>query len=275
VSNKIADNAYFPDGRKSAAILDDAERDIFEIAEQGSKGKGPQKVQDVVISVMNNIEALYESDNPLTGVSTGFDKLDEKTSGMQKGDLIIVAGRPSMGKSALAMNLAENALIKENLPVLVFSMEMPAESIVMRMMSSLGMVDQSEVRSGKLSDDSWPKVTSAMNMLNESKLLIDDTPALSPTEIRARSRRAARDNGGALGLIVVDYLQLMQVPGQSNRVEEISEISRSLKALAKEMNVPLVALSQLNRGLEQRPNKRPVMSDLRESGAIEQDADVI
>lgn len=275
VSNKIADNAYFPAGRKSSEILDEAERDVFEIAEQGSKGKGPQKVKDVVISVMNNIEALYQSDDPLTGVSTGFDRLDEMTSGLQKGDLVIVAGRPSMGKTTFAMNLAENALIKEDLPVLVFSMEMPAESIVMRMISSLGMVDQTEVRSGKLNDDSWPKVTSAMSMLNESKLLIDDTPALSPTEIRARSRRAARDHGGTLGLILVDYLQLMQVPGQKNRVEEISEISRSLKALAKEMSVPVIALSQLNRGLEQRPNKRPVMSDLRESGAIEQDADVI
>jgi len=275
VSNKIADNSYFPEGRPSSEILDEAEREVFEIAEQGSKGTGPQKVQDVVVSVMQNLEELYASDDPLTGVSTGFEKLDDMTSGLQKGDLIIVAGRPSMGKTTFAMNLAENALIKEKLPVLVFSMEMPAESIVMRMISSLGMVDQTEVRSGNLSDDSWPKVTSAMNMLNESKLLIDDTPALSPNEVRARARRAARDHDGQLGLIMVDYLQLMQIPGQSNRVEEISEISRTLKAIAKEMNVPVIALSQLNRGLEQRPNKRPVMSDLRESGAIEQDADVI
>lgn len=277
VSNKIADNAYFPNGRKSHELLDEAERFVFEIAESGvnRRGRGPQKVQDVVVDVMTSIEKLYESDDPLTGVSTGFERLDEMTSGLQKGDLVIVAGRPSMGKTTFAMNLAENALIKEELPVLVFSMEMPAESIVMRMISSLGMVDQNEVRTGKLGNDSWPKLTSAMNMLNESKLLIDDTPALSPTELRSRARRVARDFNGQLGLILVDYLQLMQVPGQNNRVEEISEISRSLKALAKEMSVPVVALSQLNRGLEQRPNKRPVMSDLRESGAIEQDADVI
>jgi replicative DNA helicase len=275
VANRIADTAYFPEGRKSSDILDQAESEVFEIAEQGSKGTGPQKVQDVVVSVMNNIEALYESSDPLTGVSTGFGKLDEMTSGLQDGDLVIVAGRPSMGKTTFAMNLAENVLMKSDLPVLVFSMEMPAESIVMRMISSLGMVDQTEVRSGKLSDDSWPKVMSAMGMLNDSKLLIDDSPALSPNEIRSRARRAARDHNGKLGLIMVDYLQLMQVPGQGNRVEEISEISRNLKALAKEMMVPVVALSQLNRGLEQRPDKRPVMSDLRESGAIEQDADVI
>lgn len=275
IASKIADSAYYPEGRKSSEVLDAAEREVFGIAQQGDKGKGPQRIKDVVVSVMQNIEELYEREDPLTGVSSGFGKLDDMTAGLQKGDLVIVAGRPSMGKTTFAMNLAENALIKEELPVLVFSMEMPAESIVMRMISSLGMINQSEVRSGKLSDDSWPKVTSAMNMLNESKLLIDDTPALSPTDIRARARRAAREFDGKLGLILVDYLQLMQVPGQSNRVEEISEISRSLKALAKEMEVPVVALSQLNRGLEQRPNKRPVMSDLRESGAIEQDADVI
>ncbi len=275
VSHKIADSAYFPDGRKSKQLLDEAEKEVFDIAEQGFKSSSYKKVQDLIPVVLERIDELYRSDSPLTGVSTGFDRLDEMTSGLQKGDLIIVAGRPSMGKTAFAMNLAETTLIKEKLPVLFFSMEMPAESIVLRLMSSLGMVDQSEVRSGKLSDDSWPKVASAMAILGESKLLIDDTAALSPTELRSRARRAAREYEGGLGLILVDYLQLMQVPGQSNRVEEISEISRSLKALAKEMNVPVIALSQLNRGLESRPNKRPVMSDLRESGAIEQDADVI
>ena len=275
VSNKIAESAYFPEGQKSAQLLDAAEREVFSIAEQGSKGKGPQKIKDVLASVVQNIEDLFKRDNPITGISTGFSKLDEMTSGLQKGDLVIVAGRPSMGKTTFAMNLAENALMGEKKPVLVFSMEMPAESIVMRMISSLGMIDQTEVRSGKLGQESWPKVTSAVNMLNESQLLIDDTPALSPMELRARARRAKREFDGELGLILVDYLQLMQVPGQGSRVEEISEISRSLKALAKEMDVPVVALSQLNRGLEQRPNKRPVMSDLRESGAIEQDADVI
>ena len=275
VSGNIADSAYFPKGRRSAELLDQAEREVFEIAEQGAKTTGPQAVKDVLAAVVEKIALLHESNDPLTGVSTGYKELDKMTSGLQKGDLIIVAGRPSMGKTSFAMNLAENALMKDDLPVLVFSMEMPAESIVQRMLSSLGRVDQTTVRSGKLTEDDWPRLTSAMNLIQDRKLLIDDTPALSPNEIRARARRVARDHKGELGLILVDYLQLMQVPGQANRVEEISEISRSLKALAKEMKVPVIALSQLNRGLEQRTDKRPVMSDLRESGAIEQDADII
>lgn len=275
VSHNIADSAYFPKGRRSNELLDEAERKVFEIAEQGTKTSGPQPLRDVLSSVIERISLLHQSNEPLTGVSTGYKKLDDMTSGLQKSDLIIVAGRPSMGKTSFAMNLAENALMKYDLPVLVFSMEMPAESIVQRMLSSLGRVDQSVVRSGKLSEDDWPRLTSAMNLIQDKKLLIDDTPALSPGEIRGRARRVARDHGGQLGLILVDYLQLMHVPGQANRVEEISEISRSLKALAKEMKVPVIALSQLNRGLEQRADKRPVMSDLRESGAIEQDADVI
>ena len=275
VSGNIADSAYFPKGRRSAELLDQAEREVFEIAEQGAKTTGPQAVKDVLAAVVEKIALLHESNDPLTGVSTGYKELDKMTSGLQKGDLIIVAGRPSMGKTSFAMNLAENALMKDDLPVLVFSMEMPAESIVQRMLSSLGRVDQTVVRSGKLTEDDWPRLTSAMNLIQDRKLLIDDTPALSPNEIRARARRVARDHKGELGLILVDYLQLMQVPGQANRVEEISEISRSLKALAKEMKVPVIALSQLNRGLEQRTDKRPVMSDLRESGAIEQDADII
>jgi replicative DNA helicase len=208
-------------------------------------------------------------------VSSGFSDFDAKTSGLQKADLIIVAGRPSMGKTTFAMNVAENVAVSSGLPVAIFSMEMPGEALTMRMISSLGRVNQQAVRSGKLEDDDWPRVTSAVNILNNTKLFIDDTPALTPTELRARCRRLTKEHGH-LGLVVIDYLQLMQAPDSGeNRATEISAISRALKALAKELNVPVVALSQLNRSLEQRPNKRPVMSDLRESGAIEQDADLI
>ncbi|MCC2637194.1 MAG: dnaB, partial [Moraxellaceae bacterium] len=274
-SYEISDNAYQPQGASSSQILDEAERKIFAIAEQQTKGTGPQALRPLLAKAVNRIEQLFSSNDPLTGLSTGFADLDEKTSGLQKGDLVIVAARPSMGKTTFAMNLVENVLLG-GAPVLVFSMEMPADSLVMRMLSSLGRIDQTRVRSGKLEEEDWPRLTSTMAMLNEQKLFIDDSAALSPTEVRARARRVARDNGGALGLIMVDYLQLMRVPGlENNRVNEISEISRSLKALAKEMECPVIALSQLNRSLEQRPNKRPVMSDLRESGAIEQDADVI
>jgi replicative DNA helicase len=217
---------------------------------------------------------LYELEDPITGVATGFTDFDEYTSGLQPSDLVIVAGRPSMGKTTFAMNIAEHAAIKHKKPVAVFSMEMPGEQLAMRMMSSLGRIDQHKVRTGKLDDEDWSRLTSAIGILTEAPLFIDDTPALNPTELRARARRMAREHG--LGMIVIDYLQLMQGAGKSdNRTAEISEISRSLKALAKELKVPVVALSQLNRSLEQRPNKRPVMSDLRESGAIEQDADVI
>jgi len=232
-------------------------------------------MRDILAKTVERIDQLYSSDSQLTGVSTGFDNLDEMTSGLQKGDLVIVAARPSMGKTTFAMNLVENALASD-VSALVFSMEMPSESITMRMISSLARIDQTRVRTGKLENDDWMRFGATVSILNEKKIFIDDTPALSPTEVRARARRVARDLGGSLGLIMVDYLQLMRVPGlESNRVNEISEISRSLKALAKEMNCPVIALSQLNRGLEQRPNKRPVMSDLRESGAIEQDADII
>ena len=211
----------------------------------------------------------------ITGLSTGFDELDEKTSGLQQSDLIIVAGRPSMGKTTFAMNLAENAAVAGDKPVAVFSMEMPAEQLGMRMIASLGRVELQKLRTGNLAEQDWPRVTSAISLLNQKRnLYIDDTPALTPVELRARCRRLAREHG--IGLIVIDYLQLMQVSGGGeNRATEISEISRSLKALAKELSVPVIALSQLNRSLEQRPDKRPVMSDLRESGAIEQDADVI
>ena len=275
VSYEISDNAYQPQGATSSDILDEAERKIFAIAEQQTKGDGPQALRPLLAKAVNRIEHLFSSNDPLTGLSSGFTDLDEKTAGLQKADLVIVAARPSMGKTAFAMNLVENVLLG-GAPVLVFSMEMPADSLVMRMLSSLGRIDQTRVRSGKLQEEDWPRLTSTMAMLNEQKLFIDDSAALSPTELRARARRVARENGGALGLIMVDYLQLMRVPGlENNRVNEISEISRSLKGLAKELNCPVVALSQLNRSLEQRPNKRPVMSDLRESGAIEQDADVI
>jgi len=275
VSGDISDSAFKPHGVSSEDILDEAERKIFAIAEQQTKGDGPQALRPLLAKAVNRIEQLFSSNDPLTGLSTGFADLDDRTAGLQKSDLVIVAARPSMGKTTFAMNLVENVLLG-GAPVLVFSMEMPADSLVMRMLSSLGRIDQTRVRSGKLEEEDWPRLTSTMAMLNEQKLFIDDSPALSPTEVRARARRVARENGGALGLIMVDYLQLMRVPGlENNRVNEISEISRSLKGLAKELNCPVIALSQLNRSLEQRPNKRPVMSDLRESGAIEQDADVI
>jgi replicative DNA helicase len=224
---------------------------------------------------VERIETLFERNEPITGLPTGFADFDEMTSGLQPADLIIVAGRPSMGKTSFALNLAENAALAVKRPVAIFSMEMPGDALAMRMMSSLGRIDQHRVRTGKLEEDEWPRLTSAVNMLAGAPMFIDDTPALSPTEVRARARRLKREHGD-LALIVLDYLQLMQVPGNSeNRATEISAISRALKALAKELNVPVVALSQLNRSLEQRPNKRPVMSDLRESGAIEQDADLI
>lgn len=277
VSGGIADSAFNPQGRTSSELLDEAERQVFQIAESRVKeGSGPQKIAPVIAKALSRIEELFESDGSITGVTTGFRDLDDRTSGMQPSDLVIVAGRPSMGKTTFAMNLVENALLMGNVPVLVFSMEMPADSIVMRMLSSIGRIDQTRVRSGKLQDEDWPRLTSAVSLLKDKPLFIDDTAALSPTEVRSRARRVARECGGKLGLIMVDYLQLMRVPGnKEGRTAEISEISRSLKGLAKELNCPVIALSQLNRSLEQRPNKRPVNSDLRESGAIEQDADVI
>ncbi len=275
VGTEIANSAYFTEGRDTHSLLDNAEKLVFRITDQGStRGSGFHDIKELLAAAVDRIDTLFHQDNPLTGVSTGFTEVDEMTAGLQASDLIIVAGRPSMGKTTFAMNIAEHAAIKENVPVAVFSMEMPGEQLAMRLMSSLGRIDQTKVRTGKLDDDDWPRLTSAVSILSNAPLFIDDTPALSPTELRARARRLKREHD--LGLIVIDYLQLMQVPGSSeNRTGEISEISRSLKALAKELNVPVIALSQLNRSLEQRPNKRPVMSDLRESGAIEQDADVI
>ncbi|WP_416397552.1 replicative DNA helicase [Allohahella sp. A8] len=276
VSTDIADMAYQPEGRASDEILDEAERRIFQIAEDRPNQTGPVGIKPVIARTLKKIEALVEADNAITGITTGFDNLDKRTAGLQNSDLIIVAGRPSMGKTTFAMNLVENALMSSDLPMVVFSMEMPADALVMRMLSSLGSIDQSRIRTGQLDSDDWPRVTSAINMLRDKPLYIDDTPALSPTEVRARARRIAREHNGKMGLIMVDYLQLMRVAGATEgRTAEISEISRGLKALAKELDCPVIALSQLNRSLEQRPNKRPVNSDLRESGAIEQDADLI
>ncbi|ORU89954.1 MAG: replicative DNA helicase [Cycloclasticus sp. symbiont of Poecilosclerida sp. M] len=276
VGNEIAGSGFQAEGRQITELLDEAETKVFKIAEQGTKGqKTFESIKGLLAKAVDRIQQMHESQNAITGVSTGFSDLDEMTSGFQPADLIIVAGRPSMGKTSFAMNVAENVGIKTGDPVAVFSMEMPGDSLAMRMMSSLGRIDQHKVRTGQLDDDEWPRMQSSINLLAEAKIFIDDTPALSPGDVRARARRLMKEHG-QLSLIVLDYLQLMQSPSSSeSRVAEISDISRSLKALAKELNVPVVALSQLNRNLEQRPNKRPVMSDLRESGSIEQDADVI
>lgn len=276
VANEIADSAYDAGGRTSKELLDEAETKVFAIADQtASNSGGFHDIKAVLSSAVERINMLFESDAAITGLSTGFTELDEKTSGLQKSDLVIVAGRPSMGKTTFAMNIAENAAMEASEPVAIFSMEMPAEQLGMRMISSLGRVELQKLRTGRLAEQDWPRITSAITLLNQKRnVYIDDTPALSPTDLRARCRRLAREHG--LSLIVIDYLQLMQISdSKENRTSEISEISRSLKALAKELQVPVIALSQLNRSLEQRPDKRPVMSDLRESGAIEQDADVI
>jgi len=276
VGNEIANSGFQPEGRTSTELLDAAERQVFEIAEQRTKtGGGFSPLKSLLTKAVDRIETLFQLDNPFTGVASGFTDFDAMTAGLQPADLIIVAGRPSMGKTSFAMNVAENVAIGSKVPVAVFSMEMPGDALAMRMMSSLGRINQHRVRTGKLEDDEWPRLTSAVSILSEAKLFIDDTPALTPTELRARARRLMREQK-ELGLIVIDYLQLMQAPGSAeNRTNEISAISRSLKALAKELNVPVIALSQLNRSLEQRTNKRPIMSDLRESGAIEQDADLV
>lgn len=276
VSNDIADTAFHPEGRNSQELLDLAETKVFGIADQTARaGGGFHDIKSVLTKAVDRINFLFESDSAITGLSTGFDELDELTSGLQASDLIIIAGRPSMGKTTFAMNLVEQTALKADAPVAVFSMEMPAEQLAMRMISSLGRVELQNLRTGRMREQDWPRITSAITLLNQKRsVYIDDTPAMTPTDLRARARRLKRDHG--LSLIVIDYLQLMRLAdNKENRATEISEISRSLKALAKELDVPIVALSQLNRGLEQRPDKRPVMSDLRESGAIEQDADVI
>ena len=263
-ANEIASVAFNPGGRKTDELLNDAERQVFTIAEERPRFGGPQRVSDLTADLLQTLSELDMKKGGLTGLSTGFDDLNKKTSGLQPSDLVIVAGRPSMGKTTFAMNLVEKAMLTTDDAVVVFSMEMPAQQLLMRMLSSLGRVDQTAVRTGNLNDDDWDKIANCVQMIKDKPLFIDDTPGLSPNDMRTRTRRLAREHG-KIGLIMVDYLQLMRVPGNSeNRTAEISEISRSLKALAKEFSCPVVALSQLNRGLEQRTNKRPIMSDLRE-----------
>ena len=279
VAHDIADAGYDPQGRTSAELLDFAETKVFKIAEQrANANEGPEPISSILAKTIDKIDELYKnpSKGGITGVSTGYIDLDKMTNGLQPSDLIIVAARPSMGKTTFAMNLCEHAALASDKPVLIFSLEMPSEQIMMRMLASLGRVDQTKIRTGQLDDNDWARVASAIQLLNaEGKMYIDDGSGLTPTEVRSRARRVAREHGG-LSMIMVDYLQLMTVPGMSeNRTLEIAEISRSLKALAKELKVPVVALSQLNRSLEQRADKRPVNSDLRESGSIEQDADLI
>ena len=274
----IADAAYNPLGRSAKEVLDQAEAKVLHIAEQGSRGA--QQVVTIgalLADVVDRIEVLYNRDDPsdVTGVPTGFSDLDRMTSGMQPGDLVVVAGRPSMGKTSLALNIGEHVALAAGLPVVVFSMEMGASQLALRLIGSVGRLDQHKLRTGRLAAEDWEKLTGALGRLNEAPILIDETPALNAIEVRSRARRLMKTYG-KLGLVIVDYLQLMQASTTGeNRATEISEISRSMKSLAKELKVPVMALSQLNRSLEQRPNKRPVMSDLRESGAIEQDADVI
>lgn len=278
IGAEITDSSYNPAGRSAANLLDEAESKVFEIAEEGARGKqGFVDIQPLLKQVVERIEVLYNQDNPsdVTGIASGFHDLDQKTSGFQPGDLVIVAGRPSMGKTAFSLNIAEHVALVLGKPCAVFSMEMGGTQLAMRLLGSVGKLDQHKVRTGRLQDEDWPKLTHALGKLNDAPIFIDESAALNALELRARARRLCRQHGD-LGLIVVDYLQLMSSssPGE-NRATEISEISRALKSLAKELKVPVIALSQLNRSLEQRPNKRPVMSDLRESGAIEQDADVI
>jgi replicative DNA helicase len=278
VANEIAEAGYDPQGRTSADLLDFAETKIFAIAEQrANKSEGPENITSVLAKTVDRIEQLCSAPNDgVTGVSSGFADLDKMTAGFQKSDLIIVAARPSMGKTTFAMNIAENAAMTEDKPALIFSLEMPAEQLMMRMLASLGRIDQTKIRTGQLGDEDWARLSSTMGLLiDKGKMYIDDAAGLTPTDVRSRARRIARDHGG-ISMIMIDYLQLMRAPQFSdNRTLEIAEISRSLKALAKELQVPVVALSQLNRSLEQRSDKRPINSDLRESGSIEQDADLI
>ena len=273
--NEISGAAFSTDGRSASEIVDEAERLVFEIAESGARARaGFKPLKQILPAAVDRIDLLHQSDGDITGISSGFVEFDKMTAGLQGGDLVVIAGRPSMGKTTLAVNIAENAAIGSQVPTAIFSMEMPSEQLAFRMISSLGRVNQTHLRTGNFPDEDWSRINTAVQLMSEAPIFIDDTAGLSPTDIRARSRRLQREHG--LGLIVVDYLQLMSVPGnKENRATEISEISRSLKALAKELSVPIIALSQLNRSVEQRTDKRPVMSDLRESGAIEQDADVI
>ncbi len=278
VGNNIADSAFNQGGKEVSQLLDEAESRVFEIAEAGARGKqGFMELQPLLTQVMERIDTLYHRENPslVTGVPTGFTDLDQMTSGLQEGDLVIIAARPSMGKTSLAMNIAEHVAIDNRLPVAIFSMEMSGTQLATRMLGSVGRLDQHKLRTAQLTDEDWSRLTHAVGKLHDAPVHIDETPGLNPLELRARARRLHRQYG-KLGLVVIDYLQLMSGSSQGeNRATEISEISRSLKGLAKELKVPVVALSQLNRSVEQRQEKRPVMSDLRESGAIEQDADLI
>jgi replicative DNA helicase len=274
VGGDIAASGYQTEGRMASELVDLAEQKVFEIADQGARRGGFAPLKQILPATIDRLDVLSHTEGDITGISTGFAEMDRMTAGLQRGDLVIVAGRPSMGKTTLAINIAENAAIAQKVPTAVFSMEMSAEQLSFRMIGSIGRVNQQKLRTGRLSDEDWTRIDSAVSMMQNVPIFIDDSAGLSPTEVRARARRLKREHG--LGMIVIDYLQLMQTPGTSeNRATEISEISRGLKALAKELDVPVVALSQLNRSVEQRNDKKPVMSDLRESGAIEQDADLI
>jgi replicative DNA helicase len=277
-SDEIATNAFNPQGRAVSQILDEAEGRIFKIGEEGSRAKqGFHSMDQLVMQLIDRVTELHENGaEEVTGVRTGFYDFDRMTAGMQPGDLVVLAARPSMGKTALALNIGEHVAVQEGLPVVVFSMEMGASQLALRMVGSLGRIDQQHLRTGALRDDEWGRLSEATERLSKASMFIDETPALNPAELRARARRQARQCG-RLGLIVVDYLQLMSgsSSGDENRATELGEISRGLKALAKELQCPVIALSQLNRSVETRTDKRPMMSDLRESGAIEQDADVI
>ena len=278
VGDEIAASALTPSGKDASTLLDEAEARVFEIAEAGARQQtGFVPIQPLLGQVVDRIQELYDRDSPseTTGVPTGLTDLDGLTSGLHPTDMIVVAGRPGMGKTTFALNVAEHVAVEHHLPVAIFSMEMPGTQLANRFISSVGRLDQSRLKNGKLNDDDWQRLTYALGKLHEAPIYIDETPGLNPIDLRARARRLHRQFG-KLGLIVIDYLQLMSSLKQSdNRAAELSEISRSIKGLAKELKVPIMALSQLNRSLEQRPNKRPVMSDLRESGAIEQDADII
>lgn len=278
-SDEIATNAFNPQGKAVDQILDEAEQKIFNIGEEGSRMKqGFQGMDSLVVQLLDRVQEMADNPNDITGVPTGFYDFDRMTSGMQAGDLIVLAARPSMGKTALAINIAEHVALNEQLPVAVFSMEMGASQLAIRIVGSIGRIDQGHLRTGKLTDDEWPRLTEAIEKLRNVQLHIDETPGLTVSELRANARRLARQCGGKLGLIVVDYLQLMSVSSsmsEENRATAVGEISRGLKMLAKELGCPVIALSQLSRGVESRTDKRPMMSDLRESGAIEQDADVI
>ena len=277
-SDEIATNAFNPQGRPVAKILDEAEQKIFNIGEEGSRMKqGFQSMDTLVVELLDRVQEMADNPNDITGVPTGFIDLDRMTSGLQAGDMVVLAARPSMGKTAFAVNIAEHVALNEGLPVAIFSMEMGASQLAVRIVGSIGRIDQGHLRTGKLSDDEWPRLTEAIERLRTVSLHIDETPGLTPSELRANARRLARQCG-KLGLIVVDYLQLMSgssSSGSDNRATELGEISRGLKMLAKELQCPVIALSQLNRSVEQRTDTRPMMSDLRESGAIEQDADII